>query len=48
MEKTRVEVGKLLKSYYSNTLTLLISKCMDRVWVCQKFVVDVTCTLIGI
>ena len=43
-----VELGYLLKSYYSNTLFLLIACCMDRVWVCRKFVVDVTCTLIGI
>ena len=47
MEETRVELGYLLKSYYSNTITLLISVCMDRVWVCKKFVMDVTCPLMA-
>ena len=48
MEETRVELGYLLRFYYSNTITLLISVCMDMVWVCKKFVMDVTCTLMGI
>ena len=48
MEETRVELGNLLRSYYSNTITLLISVCKDRVRVCKKFVMDVTCTLMGI
>ena len=46
MEETRVELGYLLKSYYSNTLPLLIGYCMNRVWLCKTFVVDVTCTLV--
>ena len=48
MEETRVELGYLLKSYFSNTLTLLISYSMDRVCVCKKFVVAVTCILLSI
>ena len=48
MEETWIELGYLLRSYYSNTITLLISVCMNRVWVCKKFVMDVTCTLMGI
>ena len=48
MEETRVELGYPLRSYYSNTITLLISVCIDRVWVCKKFVMDVTCTFMGI
>ena len=48
MEETWVELGYLLKTYYSLTLPLPIAQCMDRVWVCRKFVVDVTCTLLSI
>ena len=48
MEETRVELGNLLKSYYSNTLILLISLYIDMVSVGKTFAVDVTCTLMGI
>ena len=44
MEETRVKLGFLLKSQYSNTLSLLIPYCVDRVWVCRQFVMGVTCT----
>ena len=49
MVETRVELGYLLKSYYSHTqLSLLRPYCMDRVSVCKTFVVDLKCTRMGI